>query len=180
MILSDYTADVELYQWSMISQSLWVTFPNARFARLEQFLSHSTAFRDIALMAPSDYAASPLYHRGVFCRSYCERSKSSSYSGARLASWASLSLTRTNFNYDHLSVLPTTFASDHCRYDPRGSDHAHLASSEVCSRPTSPCSRLFSPRNLRLGSIGRWVARPATPPSHVVSGAGCVEWSGAS
>src|SRR5262249_41206354 len=48
----------------MIRQSLWVTFPNARCARLEPFLSHSKTFRDIALMAPSDYAASPLYHRG--------------------------------------------------------------------------------------------------------------------
>src|SRR5215831_8494246 len=94
MILSDYTSHVELYQWSMISQSLWVTFPNARFARLEQFLSHSIAFRDIAFMAPSDYAASPLYHRGVFCRSYCERSKSSSCSGALLASRVSLSVIR--------------------------------------------------------------------------------------
>jgi hypothetical protein len=54
MVLSEYIRHVELYQGSMISQSLWVTFPNARFARLEQFLSHSRAYSGIALMAPSD------------------------------------------------------------------------------------------------------------------------------
>jgi len=32
-------------------------------------------------------------------------------------------------------------------------DHAYPVFSEVCGRPTAHCSRPFSPRNVRLGSI---------------------------
>jgi hypothetical protein len=55
--------------------------------------------------------------------------------------------------YGHLSLVPTWLTSDHCRYDPRGGDHAHLTSSQACVRPTPYRACPLSPRNMRLGRL---------------------------